>query len=167
MDNLHFILLGGGMLCLAFVLRRTFQRASGRSKRDHDREISERAVQSVAAQVVVKDRLRNLELRLYDFGREVEGRMETRLAILDELITEADREIGELRVALHDDPPGIDDVGVRELRSNLTREQIHMADCLYGAGFQVEEIATAMKCHPTDVAASLSIDPPDVSDAAA
>lgn len=165
MGNLHYILLGGGMLCLAFVLRRTFQRANGRSKRDRERDITERAAQSVAAQVKVKDRLRDLELRLYDFGREVEGRMETRLAVLDELISEADREIGELRIALHDEAGYANEVAAP--RSGLTREQAHMADCLYGAGFQVQEIASAMKCHPKDVAACLSVDPPDASDAAA
>ena len=159
-ENLHFVFLGAGMLCVAFVMRRTSLRVKGRLPRKRADAVNESLVASAQA----NSHLRNLELRLYDFGREVEGRMETRLAVLDELISEADREIGELRGALSDEP---DDAAANHPRSSLTREQAHMADCLYGAGFQVLEIASAMKCNPHDVAEALSVDPPeDISDAA-
>jgi hypothetical protein len=38
-----------------------------------------------------------LEVRLFDFAREVEGRLQTRSTILDRLIVEADREILRLQ----------------------------------------------------------------------
>jgi hypothetical protein len=41
-----------------------------------------------------------LEVRLYDFAREVEGRMHTKIAILDRLIVSADREIIRLEQVL-------------------------------------------------------------------
>ena len=44
--------------------------------------------------------IHGMESRLYDFGREVEGRAETTLAILDRLIEEAEDEITRLEAAL-------------------------------------------------------------------
>ncbi|MDA1015286.1 MAG: hypothetical protein O3A00_12650 [Planctomycetota bacterium] len=152
MNPLHYIFLGGGMLCVAFVLRRT-------AKRAQSNQTSTALTQPpVTPRNRVSDRLQELELRLYDFSREVEGRMETKLTVLDELIAEADREIIELRQAI---PPERSLELPTRPHSSLSADQIHMADCLFGAGFQVDEIARAMNCKPAEIARELAIDPPD------
>ncbi len=148
------------MLCVAFVLRRTSLRSKGKLQKRREDAVRE----SVEPHIQANKHIRELELRLYDFGREVEGRMETRLAVLDQLISEADREIGELQHAISEEDADLSD----HPRAALTPEQIHMADCLYGAGFQVPEIASAMRCNPQDIAEALSVDPPEgFTDAAA
>ena len=152
MNPLHYVFLGGCMLCIAFVLRRT-------SKRVQANRTPTAAVTPVASPNGPADRLHELELRLYDFSREVEGRMDTKLTVLDELIAEADREITELRQVVPPDKRL--EISTSRPVSSLSADQIHMADCLFGAGFQVDEIARAMNCQPAEIARSLALDPPD------
>jgi hypothetical protein len=94
LNSVQYILLGIAVLITGVVLSRSFRKAkvlANRNPADEARRDLARAEQS---QVAVFNRL---ELRLYDFAREMEGRLETRMALLDELIAEADREIARMQ----------------------------------------------------------------------
>ncbi len=105
-DNQTIIALGLSVVALVFILRRTILRPvrASRQPRESPAEL-EAAEESAAAMV------EQLEVRLYDFAREVEGRMHTKIAVLDRLIVSADREIIRLEQVLAESrrlgiPPG-------------------------------------------------------------
>ena len=86
----------------------------------------------------VRDIAREMELRVYEYGREVEARIETQLTMLDQLILEADREIGRLEGILaesrHDWP----------VERALSRSEQQRCFAMHEAGFDVEEIARCL-----------------------
>ena len=91
------ILLGLALLCIAFVLRRGIVRGQRSKKRDIKAEVHDEMrtrEQSVSALI------RRMEIRLHEYGREVEAMVETRMTQLDALIEEADRKIDRLRIQL-------------------------------------------------------------------
>ncbi len=96
-DNQSVIALGLTIAALVFILRRTVLRPRFAERRRPFTEIVERddSLELSGAAVVEK-----LEVRLYDFAREVEGRMQTKIAVLDRLIVDADREIIRLERVL-------------------------------------------------------------------
>lgn len=110
--------------------------------RDLHREIA-------AAEASPDGRLRAIEVRLYDYGREVEGRIDTRLTALDELIVEADLEIARLEALL------------AESRVNLPAERQLSADeqqrcfALWEAGISVSAIARCLHATPGQVQTAL------------
>jgi hypothetical protein len=88
------IVFGLAVVIFVFLMRRMFLRAyrpAASRHASHARNETESDEMSAAA-VVEK-----LEVRLFDFAREVEGRMQTRIAVLDRLIVDADREILRLQ----------------------------------------------------------------------
>ena len=97
MDGQSPIIAGLLFVAVVFVLLRTVlrkksSRATGR--RSEARENAEEAELGAAA------RAEMLEVRLFDFAREVEARMQTQIAVLDRLIVEADSEIVRLKEVL-------------------------------------------------------------------
>ena len=90
------IVFGLAIVVLVFVLRRTVLRMRhGKGNSDaRNREGFEDAEESAVRATEM------LEIRLHDFAREVEGRMLTRIAVLDRLIVDADREIMRLKELL-------------------------------------------------------------------
>lgn len=93
----QFIVLGVVLVVVAVMLRRGAVRGKQVRNRDPLREVHEdfrKAEASYSAQ------LGQMEIRLHDFAREVEGRIQTRLALLDRLIVDADREIIRLQELL-------------------------------------------------------------------
>ena len=97
LSSLQLVLLGLGILVVAFVLRRGIvlgRRSRGRDVADEVRKERCAAEQSSVAQI------RKLEVRLHDYSREIEGQMQTRISMLNQLVVEADREIGRLRQLL-------------------------------------------------------------------
>jgi hypothetical protein len=90
------IVFGLAVVALVFVLRRAVLRKRLRHSdadalnRDNFEAAEEGAVRATEM----------LEIRLHDFAREVEGRMLTRIAVLDRLIVDADREIVRLNEVL-------------------------------------------------------------------
>jgi hypothetical protein len=84
------LITGGGVLWRAF----SGPRGSGGASH-HEKEESERA------QARAEGRIAHLEVRLHDFAREVEARMETRALKLDSLVVASDREIVRLSVLLN------------------------------------------------------------------
>lgn len=85
------LLIGGWMLWRTVWLR---QRVA---QQDPLRELQqERAAREQRPESLVQE----MELRLFDYGREVEGRVETTLNVLDQLILDAEQEIQRLETLL-------------------------------------------------------------------
>lgn len=107
-DNQTIIALGLSVVALVFILRRTVMRP-GRAIRRYP--VSQTSAEIEAAENSATALVEQLEVRLYDFAREVEGRMHTKIAVLDRLIINADREIIRLEQVLAESrrlgiPPG-------------------------------------------------------------
>src|SRR5579872_1444391 len=94
-DNQTIIALGLSVVAIVFILRRTVMRPVRASHRQRETPAEIEAAEESAAALVEQ-----LEVRLYDFAREVEGRMHTKIAVLDRLIVNADREIIRLEQVL-------------------------------------------------------------------
>jgi len=91
------ILLGILVVVFVFVLRRTILGSGGARGRKDASSVDE---ELALAEAGAKGPTEMLEVRLHDFAREVEGRMLTRIAVLDRLIVDADREIRRLQELL-------------------------------------------------------------------
>ena len=87
------ILLGVGILILAFVLRRGAVRARQSRSRDLPAEVRQ---QLLAAEKAAASTVHGLEARLYDYGRQIDAKAQTRIAQLDQLVLDAERLIGRL-----------------------------------------------------------------------
>jgi len=94
-DNQTIIALGLSVVALVFILRRTIMRPGMSSRRQRETPGEIEAAEESATAIVEQ-----LEVRLYEFAREVEGRMHTKIAVLDRLIINADREIIRLEQVL-------------------------------------------------------------------
>jgi len=92
---LEWVLLATILACGTGVLWRTFVRGVADAPSPHDVEETERA------QARAEGRIAHLEVRLHDFAREVEARMETRALRLDSLVVAGDREIVRLSALLN------------------------------------------------------------------
>jgi hypothetical protein len=90
------IVFGLAIVGLVFVLRRTVLRMR---RRKSDADAANQDDFEAAEKGAVRA-TEMLEVRLHDFAREVEGRMLTRIAVLDRLIVDADREIVRLKELL-------------------------------------------------------------------
>ena len=93
LSGLQLILLGLAMLVVAFVLRRTAIR--GRRSPERQKRSDQRAWHSPETST-----LERLEVRLYDYQRQVEGRIQTSLTLLERLIHEADEQCRRLEQLL-------------------------------------------------------------------
>jgi hypothetical protein len=105
LSGLQLILLGVAVLSAALVIRKF---AFG--KRYSPRNDPLAGVQSEvrAHEKSTTARMARLEVRLHEFGRHVEARTQSRIALLDRLVTDADREsarlqrgLDEVRAAAH------------------------------------------------------------------
>ena len=83
--------------------------------------------------------IREMEVRLFEYGREVEGRVETTLNVLDRLIIDAEDEIDRLEELLERS---------EQQKDEPSTETIDPARILQlsQAGLSHEEIARAMQC---------------------
>lgn len=96
-DNQTIIAIGLSVVALVFILRRTVMKTGSRNRR---LSVSQTPAEIEAAENTATALVEQLEVRLYDFAREVEGRMQTKIAVLDRLIINADREIIRLEQVL-------------------------------------------------------------------
>jgi hypothetical protein len=168
---LEWVLLATILLCGSGVLWRTFAQTSADGHSSHSTEESERA------QARAEGRIAHLEVRLHDFAREVEARMETRALQLDSLVVASDREIVRLSALLNQlsDSLGTsrqpDVTHFEAADSNAPRQtltapapqsgaptispaQAEMVGHLDEAGYGVAEIAQIVG-HPAEVVRSL------------
>jgi len=144
MNGFDLILVGLLVLVTAFLLRRTFVRGRQSRRRDVLKEVQDdfREAERSAARSVER-----LEVRLYDYGREIEGQVQTRMAMLDRLVVEAEQEAGRLKQLLADSTgpqPDADDTtaghpahGPADVSDAHRSMIVHLAD----AGYSREQIA--------------------------
>jgi hypothetical protein len=94
-------------------------------------------------------RLRRFEAQTLDNSREVEARINNRLTMLDELIAEADQEIGRLQTLLAQSRPP------EPAGRQVTAQEQQRCFAMREAGFTVEEIARCLHASPESVQFSL------------
>jgi DNA-directed RNA polymerase specialized sigma24 family protein len=131
-------LLGFVVLCAAIFVGRAFTRpgaAAGPSEEESDH------AESMAAR-----RTAALEVRIYDFSREIEAKLEKRAVELDALVAAADREIVRLTDLLKKTSAGKgsrvpDLVRHADAASGVSGTQEQMILHLHGAGFSIAEIS--------------------------
>jgi len=141
--------LGTVLVCTAIVLSRAIQSLGGKTgAADEEREHAE----STAAR-----RLANLEVRLYDYTREVEARLEKRVVELNTLVAAADKEIMRLTDLLKISSAGKESPASQVGRSpstDVSGPQQEMILHLHDAGYGVPEIAH-MVGRPSEVVDSV------------
>src|ERR1700685_2674147 len=99
---LEWSLLGTVVVCTAVVMTRAFGSRGGSPVEDPD----EGDEGTDAGPPALARRVANLEVRLHDFAREVEARLEKRAVDLEGLVTAADRQAAKLTDLLRAFPSG-------------------------------------------------------------
>lgn len=161
MSAAQLILLGGGMLVCAFLLRRTSvlrQRSQTAGKSSAGSALL--PIRS-ASDSAGEKRLQELELRLFDYDRDVQARVENTLTVLDQLVLEAERQSSELQTLLESSQSSIraaarraapdicGDAPVTPLSEQqnvpaevpLTPAQVRMIGHLLDAGYSLDQVA--------------------------
>lgn len=82
--------------------------------------------------------VQQLEVRAYEYNREVEARIDNRLAVLDQLILDADREIERLQAMLAESRQSA------PIDRPLTFLEQQRCFTLHESGFTVDEIARCL-----------------------
>ena len=85
MDGSQMVLLGLLLLVTAFVLRRSF---SGIKKSQQRDPLKEARQEIRAAETGHAAKINRMELKLHDYDREIDGRTQTQIALLDQLVIE-------------------------------------------------------------------------------
>ncbi len=155
----QLILVGGSMLVCAFLLRRTSVLRQRSQAGGTSSVTSVRAEPSTGSLQAGEKRLRDLELRLFDYDRDVQARVENTLTVLDQLVLEAERQSSELQSLLQSSQSSIraaalraapDICGPQPTRSasgtdaenpSLTPAQTRMIGHLLDAGYSLPEVA--------------------------
>ncbi len=97
----QIMILGVLLIGVTFVVRWS-ARPTGKKIRDPLRDVQEEFRQVESS---YQGQLSRMEVRLHDFAREIEGRMQTRIAMLDQLVVDARHEIERLEGLLKRVPP--------------------------------------------------------------
>lgn len=103
MDGLQMILLGLALIVMGFVFRRSVRNSQRVRSRNPLKEARDRIAKTEQSPASLE---RKVEVRLYDLGREIEARIQTRTTVLDQLLQEAERKIELMQELLDriDDP---------------------------------------------------------------
>lgn len=124
------LMLLGVMVWSAFMMRN----AAVKSRRSRGRDVEkELASELRTRQRSAEGQLHQLEVRLHDYDRDVAARVQTTMAMLDQLIADADQEIVRLESLIENRQTG--------KASSLSPEQRRMVAHLAGAGYSIDEIA--------------------------
>ena len=133
--------------CLFRVLRRSFilnKRSAARNPAAEVRSEIQNAERATG------NWIHNLEVRLHDYSREVEGRIETNLARLDQLIIAADSEIDRLSQLIEESSgrkPELSQTPATDKPELSEGQQLRfMIVRLRDAGFEHHEIAGIANC---------------------
>jgi len=159
LNNTNTILTGVLILVIAWMLRKNFRAQHKSRNRDPLAEARNELTDLEKSQM---NRLNQLEIKLYDYGREVEARSEDRLLMLDELLKQADEEINRLRTQLalaQQQPPAEDSSAGPDIllyeqerrRLSASAEQKLMMVYLSQAGFSAQEISNCFQCSLQEV----------------
>lgn len=160
-SDTNLIVTGALILLVAWSLRRSFREQSRISNRNPLEEAQKEIATREQSQL---NRLDQLEVKLYEYGREVEARSDDRFRALDELLQEADREINRLRqqlamvqqktdkTASSSEEPG-PDILVYENPRKFTKaaERRFMIVYLSQAGFSSQEISNCFQCDKSEI----------------
>jgi hypothetical protein len=153
----QLILLGLAILVIGFLLWRSF--TLGKKSRERDPAAEARA-EMRAAERSAESEVRKLEIRLHNYGREVEGRVQTTLTLLDRLILEADQETERLHGllltagAVDETVTGTDET--QAVTAPLTADERQMVRGLKDTGYTVPQIARLLRRPVDDVTTVLS-----------
>ncbi|WP_299459549.1 hypothetical protein [uncultured Gimesia sp.] len=162
LNDSNLILTGGLILVVAWALRRSFRE----QRRVRNRNPLNEAQQELnTLEQSQYNRLNQLEVKLYEYGREVDARSDDRLRVLDELLLDADREINRLRTQLalsqqsfHAPAPapksesGPDILVYENSRKySAASERRTMMVYLSQAGFSAQEISNCFYCSLAEV----------------
>jgi hypothetical protein len=167
----QIIALGLLIISTGLLLRRSARRT--RRVRNSDalgdaQRNMHRAEQSVVSVI------RRMEVDLHDSSRDIEGRVQTRIAVLEELIVDADREMDRLQDSLTELRDLLDRTGQTPQAADTERQVADRVDSatsgppfdlstdeiqtvidLNGVGFSPDEIARHLDCPQTDVQSAL------------
>lgn len=149
------ILLGLALLTVAVTMRRTALSRRGQVSRPPART----AAAEMSNEHAGLSAVRELELRLYEYGREIEARLQTRIAVLERLICDADREAGRLQAALKEVGGRRAAVARVEVAAptgiapgrSYSPVELRMIRHLLEAGFSHSEIAHLLGCAAADL----------------
>tara|TARA_R110002095_G_scaffold56114_3_gene48187 strand:+ start:103 stop:654 length:552 start_codon:yes stop_codon:yes gene_type:complete len=164
LNDSNLIVTGGLILVVAWALRRSFRE----QRRVRNRNPMEEAKKELATLEQSQfNRLNQLEVKLYEYGREVDARSDDRLRILDELLLDADREINRLRTQLaltQQSSPAAAPVPASKSESapdilvyeksrkiSAASERRTMMVYLSQAGFSAQEISNCFYCSLSEV----------------
>lgn len=157
------MILGGLlMLTMAFVLRRTFSQSHASRQRDPTREVRNEIRQAESSYAAL---IRQMEVKFHDYSREVEGRIETQIALLNRLLIEADQKIARLealqRPLSTDASLDADTVNQpRDLSTVESRDEQAVIYQLADQGLSIDEIAAKTAEPASHVKLILKMRPP-------
>lgn len=155
-EALQPIALGLLLLVFAFFIqRRTWRARAQRGKIDPLQQAQTELHQLENHQ---RNEVNRLETRLHDFERSVDGKIETRVTQLEQLLIQADQEIERLTQALNNS--GKESVSRKE--TGLTSRQAAMIRHLAESGYSPVEISGLTEISETTIASCLSV-PPEIS----
>ncbi len=153
--GLQQLLLGLGILALAFALRRTARR--GRSGSGNStREVAERIRQRESSELQAA---RRAEIRLHEVAREYEARLATQAAFLEQLIRDADDRIARLETLASGRSPvgSLPDVRLAGSSSGAATEQDRPEETLNAELPSRSAAASERVRQPTDVAQAAAV----------
>ena len=143
----QMVILGLLILVTGFVLRRSVLLNKRSQARDPAAEVRSEIHNAERA---AGNWIHNLEVRMHDYGREVEGRIETNLARLDQLIVAADSEIDRLSQLIQESsgrkPELSQTHGTEKPEHSECQQQRFMIVRLRDSGFEHHEIAGIANC---------------------
>lgn len=182
MSGPQLTLLGFTLALVALLMRRSAKRVMKSKNRDVLSEVQSEMRDAERSHVAA---IQRSEVRVYDFHREVQGRVDGTLALLEELVAQADKEIDRLEQLLegtrpaaspHPRRPDITDGPAPMLRNIAGASRIEngfnesaepalpnaddrrMARHLYQAGFHADEIADCLQLTVNQVEAIIADD---------
>ena len=146
MDPSHVILVFVAGAGLGLVLLGGSVRARRLRRQDPLKEVRrEQEAVSKSPQGLIAE----LELRLYEYGRGIEARMENHLVVLDQLILDADREIARLEGLLAESRQDL------PADRPLSRGEQQRCFALWEARMSATEIAQCLNTSVAEVEAAL------------
>ena len=147
MEPWQFVLLGVSAAVMGYSLLQGSRRR-GRLARQDSLADALSEIQSVEASA--RGIVQQLEVRAYDYSREVEARIDNRLSVLDQLIEDADREIDRLQAILSESRQTMPE------QRPLSADEQQRCFSLKEAGFTPDEIARCLHVSPDSVQAALA-----------
>ncbi|MCG6157911.1 hypothetical protein [Rubinisphaera margarita] len=129
-----FIIFGIILLSSGLLLWKTNAARNRIARQDPIRDLArERDQKAQSPEAYIHD----MEVRLFDYGREVEGRVETTLTLLDRLIMDAESEVTRLE----------DLLSVSRVSSTSEPVNQERLRQLIAAGLTDEEISRCLRCN--------------------